>query len=528
MPCEEHLAPRRAQAVEPALAPSRLGTTPSRQDAGRSRRGREAFTAARSAEASTLPADGQALSGSAEQTRRNRSPSIAAGLSFLWPGLGQLFLGRQVAAAFLAVPALLATAVIVLQLSQGPLMVAASLWDESYFLAAAALVIALGMWRVAAVALAFMAAEGSRRPNLKSPAAVFAACLMAVILATHGLFVAGTWAWYQTSVSIQGNDLFADATPSGSAPGPTATPTPRDTTSYKPYPTNGPTATPAPTPNRNRITFLLVGIDFMSGRDHSLTDTLMLVSADIGTGKVAIVSVPRDTAYFPLYYGGWVGPAFKINTLWTASMSSSFGSPDPPMKTLENEIGYLVGIPVNYYAAVDLDGFAKMVDALGGVDVYNPHAINDPGTGIVLGAGQVHLDGPTAMLYVRSREGAGDNDYTRAARQQAVLVAVEHKVVSADGLPQLGTLLSLAGKTIATDFPLSKARDYVPAAEHASRIENCVLGPPYSVHPDMSLSGGTWTSRLDLDLVANLSVELFGQESRYHGQPGVAPAACGA
>lgn len=49
----------------------------------------------------------------------------------------------------------------------------------------------------------------------------------------------------------------------------------------------------------------------------------------------------------------------------------------------------------------------------------------------------------------------------------------------------------------------------------------------YSYHPDTSSTGGTWTSRLDMARVANLSVEMFGQDSRYYGQPGVVPAACG-
>ena len=188
---------------------------------------------------------------------------------------------------------------------------------------------------------------------------------------------------------------------------------------------------------------------------------------------------------------------------------------------------FLVGIPVDYYAALDMDGFARMVDAVGGVDIYNQRAINDPATGIVMAPGPAHLDGQTAMLWVRSREGAGGSDYQRAGRQQAILLALEHKIVSPSGLSRLGTLLSLAGKTIATDFPLKTARNYVSAAQHVSSIEGCVLGPPYSYHPDTSSTGGTWTSRLDMARVANLSVEMFGPDSSYYGQAGVVPAACG-
>jgi hypothetical protein len=66
----------------------------------------------------------------------------------------------------------------------------------------------------------------------------------------------------------------------------------------------------------------------------------------------------------------------------------------------------------------------------------------------------------------------------------------------------------------------------VSAAQHVGAISSCVLGPPYSYHPDTSTTGGTWTSRLDMALVANLSVGLFGSESAYYGLPGVVPAAC--
>ena len=167
-----------------------------------------------------------------------------------------------------------------------------------------------------------------------------------------------------------------------------------------------------------------------------------------------------------------------------------------------------------------------MIDAIGGVDVYNEQAVIDQSTGISVGVGTLHLNGSLAILYVRSREGAGGSDYKRAARQQAVLAALEKKVASPAVLPKLSNLISLAGKVIATDFPLANARDYVPFAQNVTSISSCVLGPPYSYHPDTSTTGGTWTTRLDMGLVANFSVEVFGSESAYYGLPGVVPAPC--
>ena len=469
----------------------------------------------------------------AEPAGRRRSPVVAATLSFLWPGLGQLFLGRRGWAVLFALPTAALAVWVVAQVSHGAWWIGASMLDESYALTVAVLVVLAGLLRVASTTHAFLSAPPARRFRVLQAGVV--AGLLAATVGTHAYVAADAWLLHQADLSIAANnDLFAAdvfRSPSASptiAPTPIPTPTPIDTSAFAPAGTVGPSAAPpSPTPNPNRITFLVVGVDFMTGRSHSLTDTLMVVSLDTSTGKVAIVSVPRDTANFDLYYGGWVSPGFKINELLSSVSRGSLASPDPPMTTLAKEIGFLVGIPVDYYAAIDLDGFTKMVDAIGGVDVYNPRAIDDPFTGTEIPAGPVHLDGPTALKFVRSREGAGDSDYTRAGRQQLVLVALERKVASPAVLPHLSTLISLAGQTIATDFPLKNARDYVTAARGISSVSQCVLGPPYSYHPATWTTGGTWTSRLDLARVANLSVAFFGADSRYYGLPGVVAAACG-
>lgn len=460
---------------------------------------------------------------------RRWSPGIAAGLSFVWPGLGQLFLGRRSRAAILAVPALLAALVAAIQLNQ-PLWFILSLWDPSYVAAVVVVAVGLGAWRVLAIADAFLSASRRSRPGRAG--VTFAVVLIVMVVATHGLFVAGTWAWYQASVDVQNNGLIPNATDSPPPLSGNVLPSPSGDLSPSPPDTNfiTPTAsaeTPVPTPGRNpdRVTIVLIGFDSLAGREGSAnTDTMMLISIDKKTEKVSIVSVPRDTTSFFLYFGGQAGPTFKLNTLWVTASSRNWRGPDKPLQTVENEIGYLVGVPVDYYAAVSLAGMGAMIDTLGGIDIYNSQYINDPGTGITMGIGQVHLNGATAMLYVRSRENGG-SDYKRAARQQALLVALEKKVVSPSGLARLPKLLSMAGKVIETDFPLSTARDYVTYAQNISGIQDCVLGPPYSIHPDTSTTGGKWTTYLDMTLLAGLSIDMFGQDSRYYGS-GIPPAPC--
>jgi LCP family protein required for cell wall assembly len=452
----------------------------------------------------------------------DRRPAIAAGLSFLWPGLGHLFLGRRREAAILAGPAFLIALLAVIQLSQGALWFVFSLWDQSYFLAVAAAVLIFGALRVVAVGHSFMSASPAPRSRPRQLA--FGAILVAVIVATHGLFIAGTFAWYQTSVTIQNNDPLGLRTshPLAGASSPSLP------AWIQPGGIAGASGQPIPAPtgvrNPNRITFVVIGVDSLAGQTTLNTDTMMLVSIDMTTEQVAMVSVPRDTTSFQLYYGPTVANTLKLNSLLAGAMSKNFGSPDDAITTLEKEIGFLVGLPVDYYAYIGLAGLAGMIDTLGGVDVYNPRAISD--AAISLPAGQIHLDGATAIAYVRSRETPGDSDYDRATRQQGVLIAARNKIISPTGLSRIGSLLSEAGQDIGTDFPLNTARNYVTALVNISKIESCVLGPPYSIHPDMSLTGGTWTSYLDMGLVANLSVGLFGQDSTYYGKPGVVPAAC--
>jgi anionic cell wall polymer biosynthesis LytR-Cps2A-Psr (LCP) family protein len=203
-------------------------------------------------------------------------------------------------------------------------------------------------------------------------------------------------------------------------------------------------------------------------------------------------------------------------------------APDEPLTALKREIGWLVGVRVDYYALIDLHGFRVMVDMIGGICVNNPKAINDPFTGTFVPKGDVCLDGITTLRYVRSRHGAGDTDYTRAARQQDVMFALGQKLATPEGLLLLPDLLGLAGTSIQTDFPLKTIKSYIPIAQRLTSkdVTQCVLGPPYNYHPPSTETKGTWTSRLKPSRVARLSASVFGSDSRYFGMEGIVPEPC--
>jgi polyisoprenyl-teichoic acid--peptidoglycan teichoic acid transferase len=470
------------------------------------------------------------------QPKRGRSPLVAAALSYVWPGLGQWSVGRRRSAVLFFVPALLVAGWFVVQLGQGLAWFGLSFFDETFVATLIAISALLGVWRILAVGHAFLSARRDS-PRRRWEVAVLAALVVSIVV-VHGAAIGGTWAVYQTSVAINHSDMLSGgtlaeglSTAASQAPsaGPSPSPTPGDPSPSAPGPTPSPEPTPTAVPtypvNPDRIAFLLVGVDFMTGRAHALTDTMILATLDVHTNKATIISVPRDTSGFDLYYGGKVASNFKLNELMSAAASASFGSPDSNVNTLKNEIGFLVGLPIDYYVAVDLEGFVKLVEAVGGIDIDVKTAVNDPFSGTFVPVGMIHMDGHLALKYSRSR--MSSSDYARAARQQDVLVALARKIITPEVVPQLPDLLSLAGTTIATDFPLKNARNFVSAFRRVGAPATCVLGPPYSYHPDSSTTGGTWTSRLDVNRVANLSVYLFGAESLYFGRPGVTPAPCG-
>ena len=452
-------------------------------------------------------------------------------LSFLWPGLGQLYSRRPCAAAVFAVPLVLAAIWLGLQLANGLGYFGASFLDDSFALTFAIGLVLLGLWRMASMIHAYAFAGPRRRPSMVDTGVI--AILLVTVVAVHGFAANLELAAYNFDNNVASNQLIPDQptlAPTGLAnasatagPSPTAAWTPTSTGS--PEPTWSPSPTPAPS---HRITVLLTGVDFLAGRRHAMNDSILIASVDTQTYQAAILSVPRDTSDFDFYWGGSAGINTKINNFANLVAQGAIHAPDPPATALAKEVGWLVGLKVDYYVIVDIAGFGALVDAANGVCVNNPKAINDPSTDTFIPAGNQCMDGATTLKYVRSREGAGDNDYTRSGRQQDVLIALARKLTSAAGIGYLANVLAVAGKEVQTNFPLKTARDYVSLAGHvaATTISQCVLGPPYNYHPSSALTKGTWTSRLKLSMVAGLSVYLFGADSRFYGMEGITPAPC--
>ncbi len=449
---------------------------------------------------------------------------VGALLSFLWPGLGELYAGAPRRAAIFALPTL-AVALWLGWLALGGLTrLAFDMFDTGFSSLLLGAIVLTGILRVVSIVDAHRMLSRTRPRSRSFPAATI---LVALALLAHGVAGYYTASFYSAGSQIfhgGGNGTQGNGAGAGSTAG-DATPSPGS--SFDPFANANLPTPPAPS---SRINILLLGADSGMGYNHALTDSQIVVSIDPTTKSVVMASIPRDMAQFPLYSGGTYNG--KINSLMSTALADPRKYPDGGVGTLAKEIGYLIGIPINYYAFVNLAGFAKVIETVGGVDVVNPAPIADAGyqfpdgkTGFYLSAGPHHLDSRLALAFVRTRQGIGDNDYTRARRQQLVLEALRHELATPATLPRIPALLDALSKTIQTNFPVARLADMMDLAQQIpdSAIQKFVLGPPYAETPPLSTTGGVWLLRPNMTVIKKWSATTFGADSVYYVAPTPSP-----
>lgn len=370
------------------------------------------------------------------------------------PGTGQALNGRLRPALAFLVPSLVAIAGAWLFLhSDTPTMLVARVVAPPVLAALLVLNLVVLAWRLVAVLGAFL----DRRYPLR-PGRLGAAGLAVVLVLTA---VPHVLAWsYGSAAQAMFGQVFAGSN------------------------ANATTTLPQPGTNE-RLNVLLIGVDSGPGRTEALTDSLIVVSLDPIGRRVSMLSIPRDLASIPLGNGDTYGP--KINSLLSYAERNPKLFPEGGIRTLENAVGALLGIPIHAYAQVDLAGFARMVDAVGGVDIDVKKPLDDPayprldgGHGWSVTAGPHHFDGLDALAYARVRKVLGESDLTRAARQQEVLVALRNQAVSAGLLVGLPQLLEAVGSTVRTDLAQDQLPQLAALAEQigGSRTVKVVLTSP--------------------------------------------------
>ncbi|MGW0575890.1 LCP family protein [Streptomyces sp. NPDC002920] len=215
-----------------------------------------------------------------------------------------------------------------------------------------------------------------------------------------------------------------------------------------PTPSGSASATPLPTEAMN---ILVLGSDSRSGKENQAlgggdsggarSDTAMVVHIDAGRTSATVVSIPRDTLVTrpscPLSSGGTSSVAY--GTMFNSAYS--LGGPVCAVKTVES----ITNVRMDHYIEVDFSGFAKLVNALGGVTVTTDEDIDDDDSHLHLDAGTHHLTGKQALALARTRHGIGDgSDLGRIKLQQKLVKSLLEQIASTDLLTSPTKLYEVA------------------------------------------------------------------------------------
>jgi polyisoprenyl-teichoic acid--peptidoglycan teichoic acid transferase len=436
--------------------------------------------------ARAMPPDDVDADGASGATGAPPPRPLVGLLSAILPGLGHAAAGRMRLAAFFLVPVLMAVGFIIGTVAVGgSARFVATLANPTVLVALLAAQAVLLVWRLAAFASSL--ADRRWAPPRALDGIVIAVLVVAIIAPQ-------AWAAYVTNVARETVDtVFRPATSTGTTWQPSTTSGPSATATggaaVSPSQSSGPTPSPTPIPPvlQRRLTVLLIGVDWMAGRQTYLTDTMIVASLDPVARTVSMVSIARDTVDVPLPDGTIYRP--KINSLAAFARRNPGvfpGSSGDGTDVLAAAISELLKVKIDYWAIINLPGFVKLIDAVGGVDVNPDHSICDQTyddfglRAFKIGAGPHHLDGAHALGYARIRKAAGESDFTRSARQQEVLVSIRDAIVRGGFLGDPVGFLQAVGDTVQTNTPPDLLPDLAGIAQEVprSRVFQVVIDYP--------------------------------------------------
>ncbi len=302
------------------------------------------------------------------------------------------------------------------------------------------------------------------------------ACNLPAQIGSQGSSVSLTQHW----VTVAPN---ATATPTPFLPVATETPLPNLAPTTEPTPENTPTPLWDIIPAEGQVNILVLGSDWRPGAGYR-TDVILLVSLNPKLGTASLVSFPRDL-YVDI-------PGRGKNRINTAHPAGGF-----PLTVATFQQNF--GITIDYYVLTNFQGFVSIVDSLGGIDVYAARNLTDvcklpqaQNGYCSVGPGLVHMDGQTALWYVRSRYSTSDFDRTR--REQEVLIALFNKLMSLNALARAPELYQYYRSSVETNLPLDVAVSLAPLAPQLladpSRIRRYTIGPA-QVTPTRTESGAS-------------------------------------
>lgn len=261
-----------------------------------------------------------------------------------------------------------------------------------------------------------------------------------------------------------------------------------------------------------RINILLLGTDAEPDRPGIRTDTMMVASVDATTGRTVLFSLPRNLQWAPfprssplaeLYPRGYgcADQSCLLNAIHSEAEKRPDlfrGIKDPGLQATREVIAETLGLPINYYAMVDMRGFESLVDALGGVTLDIAKAVPIGGgsskvEGYIQPGKGVHLDGFQALWFARSRHGA--SDYERMARQKCVVNALAKQATPMNVVTRFTDLAKAGSSMVRTDVPTTELARLAELADAGRRlpIASVSFAPPLiePAKPDLALIRAT-------------------------------------
>ena len=240
--------------------------------------------------------------------------------------------------------------------------------------------------------------------------------------------------------------------------------------------------------DNDTITFVLLGSDKRPGQTYFRTDTIIIAAVRPTLGQVTMISVPRDLyVYIPTVGMDRVNTAYEYGQM--------YNYPGGGEALLKDTLLYNLGIRIDHLAIIDFDGFSRMVDTLGGLDVpvycaytdwhlidpsYDPENENNWAL-YTVGPGVVHMDGALALWYARSRKKSSDFD--RGRRSQEVLRALYARGLQTNAIGKIPELYNEFISSVITDVSLGDLLQLSPLALH---LKNADIRSYYIGRDDVS------------------------------------------
>jgi len=240
-----------------------------------------------------------------------------------------------------------------------------------------------------------------------------------------------------------------------------------------------------------RYNILLLGGDSGPDREGLRPDSVTVVSVDAGTGRTVLFSLPRNLENVPFADSSPLHKLFPdgfdqcdeenclLNAVYLLGEEHADlypGVADPGVAAMIDAVSGTLGLDINYYAMVNMAGFAALIDAVGGIDIRLSQAID---LGIMddwmqehvvktVGPGLEHMDGETALLFARSR--IQGNDFQRMARQKCVMAAMLNQLNPTTVATSFTGLADAAGNVLVTSVPPGQIPELGDLARRARQL----------------------------------------------------------